>query len=325
MKNTFRISTPKISVTLVAGLWIFAASLRGASSEPDLERLPTAHQTGGSCGFFANVPALTLATGIDIDASKSFVQSIYGLRRGDFRYQRSFDKRMFYELFSIGYEETKIEHPEGIAKAMLADVKKLITETFDAGLSKGLVYSLRIRGVFNGPHNGLLIGRKDGKYLLHDPYPGVNKKLSLDDLAKTIEPVREVAVGAGVGDFIEAYPELDFAALPGDEKKTKPRNVIGRDLKAEELSGLLHLSKFTLNVWVQNRRPLLPIVFMDDQPWVLVRYLETDPIQPNRATLVFDNGKELLWLDPSEALVRIRKNGALYATMRLDWEGEVRR
>jgi hypothetical protein len=56
---------------------------------------PGAKQVGFSCAFFANVPVLTIAGGIDIAngsvASKDFAASIYGLRRGDFSFMRAFN------------------------------------------------------------------------------------------------------------------------------------------------------------------------------------------------------------------------------------------
>ena len=42
-------------------------------------------------------------------------------------------------------------------------------------------------------------------------------------------------------------------------------------------------------------------------------------INPDKATLVFDEGQEILWLSRGEALEKIRKDGALDATLRLEW------
>lgn len=56
---------------------------------PPLATLPGAPQMGLGCAFYANVPALTKVSGIQIvdetATSKAFVASIYGLRRGRYR------------------------------------------------------------------------------------------------------------------------------------------------------------------------------------------------------------------------------------------------
>jgi len=348
------------------------------AGETDLDGLPPARQTGGSCGFFANVPAVTLATGMDISASKPFIQSIYGLKSGDFRYQHSFDKRVFYELFALPYQETRIVHPTGSLETLMPVVRQIITETFNNGFANGQVYSLRVRGAFNGPHNMLLLGRRDGNYVLHDPFPGTIVEASLDQLARLmlvrsttrvnrdkmvfvthfltitlpprpagkiipvdslptsldvvlsdaqrekvaaiLMPPREPVAGTKIGEFMDAYPDLDFAALHGKGKAASARNVISRSLKADDLSGLLNLSKFTLNTWNQKRRPLLPVLVMNDRPWVLIRYFAPDPGDEEKATLVFDDGKGILRLSPRESLSRIKANGALYATLKLEWD-----
>ncbi|BCX47828.1 hypothetical protein HAHE_17360 [Haloferula helveola] len=366
--------SPGRAIAFAVGL---ALACQGAIHAPTDESLPVAKQTGPSCGFFANVPAVTLATGIDMTGSKPFVSSIYGLRRGDFRYQRSFDKRMFFELFSLPYETAEIEHPPAPVDSLLPAVRKIIKDTFHQGLDDGNVYSLRIRGVFEGPHNGLLMGREDDRYLLHDPYPGVIRKPTLDELATLMlvrstskknrgkkiyvthyltVPLSERAAGLPspirslpgtlearlsanqrsqlaealnterlgerkpeLANCIDAFPDLDFAAVPGTKEGTV-RSVIGRDVKASELGGVLHLAKFTLNTWHLKRRPLLPVVMMDGRPWALTRYLATDADRPKTPTLEFDNGRERMWLTAPEALQQIRKSGGIYATVKVDWE-----
>jgi len=136
------------------------------------------------CGFFANIPAVALATDVEIQTSDSFVRSIYCLRRGDFIFQRSFDKKMFYELFALPYDAIEIEHPPGRAEDLLPVVRKIISEKFDKGLSKSRVYSLRSRGVYGGPHNTLVIAKHEGKYVVHNPYPGSIRLLTIDELAE---------------------------------------------------------------------------------------------------------------------------------------------
>lgn len=342
-----------------------------------VEDLPVAGQTGPSCGFFANVPALTLATGIDIHPSRPFLTSVYGLRRGDFRFQRSFDKRMFFELFSLPYEVVEIEHPPQRASELKPKVAKLIHEVFDPGLAEGRVFSLRVIGVFGGPHNTLLLGKRGSSYLIHDPYPGRMKSLTVDELIDSmmvrsttkknrgkevyvthflavdvssrpsggVTPITrfpseaKVALsskqrdglaslltptpgeaGQDLAARVARYPGLDFAVLAGDGTKERARSVIGNELKAKELGGVLHLAKFTLNTWTLNRRPLLPVVFMEGRPWVLVQYLAGDPSALDKPTLVFDDGKELRWLSSGKALDLIHADGACYATARVDWD-----
>ena len=344
--------------------------------EPDWKRLQPAPQSGVACGFFANIPALALATDVEIQTSDSFVRSVYGLRRGDFMFQRSFDKRMFYELFALPYASTEIQHPPGRAKALLPVVRKIISEVFDKGLSENRVYSLRSRGVFGGPHNTLLLAKLDGKYVVHNPYPGSIRFLTGEQLAESIllistakknkgkniyvthyleislpdgycekpismrkfpaelkvelsAPQREALAKAflaprnekrpgGLGERIEDYPEIDFAAL--EEEGKRPRNVIGEELPASSLTGAINLAKFTLNTWHLQKRPLLPVLFLKGEPWVMVSYLAFDPENPDGSRLTFDNGKELLWLSWDDTLKSFRADGAMYGTVKLDWE-----
>ncbi|GAA5482166.1 hypothetical protein Hsar01_01383 [Haloferula sargassicola] len=109
------------------------AGLAPGAAEPDGERFPTAEQVGPSCAFFANVPAVTLATGVDISSSGSFARSSYGLRRGDFHFHRSFDKRILFELFSLPYAETWIDHPEAPREELLPVVRDPLLPVFFVG------------------------------------------------------------------------------------------------------------------------------------------------------------------------------------------------
>ena len=356
---------------------IVGGSLQAAEGD-DLGPLPAAKQIGVSCGFFANIPALTLATGVDIHASPTFVKSIYGLQRGEFEYRSSFDKRSFCELFSLPYVETRITHPPGSSQAILENTRLIITQMFNEGLANGRVYSLRVRGIFNGPHNTLLIGRRGGSYLLHDPFPGTIETVSLDQLANrmlvrsttkenrgkviyvthfltielpqrprgkvipvnslpttlrvslsarqrrriatALQPAHETAPDDGIGGFIEAYPALNFAAVPGEGTNGKARNVVGKDVKAENLAGIVNLGKFTLNLWAQGRRPLLPVVVMDGRPHVLIGYGAPDRAHRATPQLLFDDGSNSLPLSEDVALDRIRKSGAMVATLTLERE-----
>lgn len=147
---------------------------------------PCASQVGPSCAFYGNIPALTLHTGIDISASTEFIRPIYGLHRGDFQFQRSFHKSKFYELFSIPYTSTEVVHPALPKQQLLREVEKMIAQTFDPGLQKGQMFSLRSIGVFGGPHNTLLLARTGETYQVHDPFPGVIRTFTRAELAAKI-------------------------------------------------------------------------------------------------------------------------------------------
>lgn len=150
------------------------------------EPLPCAPQVGPSCAFFGNVPALTLHSGVDIAQSLEFIRPIYGLHRGDFKFQSAFQKKKFFELFGIPYSVHEIDHPQASEKELLDIVGKIITNTFDLGLQKGQIFSLRSSGVFGGPHNTLLLGKKGDTYQVHDPYPGIMRFYSKKQLAEKI-------------------------------------------------------------------------------------------------------------------------------------------
>lgn len=172
----------QISIALRSSL-IFWGSWSGALAR---EPLPCAPQVGPSCAFFGNVPALTLHSGVDIAQSLEFIRPIYGLHRGDFRFQAAFQKKKFFELFSIPYTVHEIDHPKASERELLLIVEKIITETFDAGLQKGHTYSLRSIGAFGGPHNTLLVAKNGEKYQVHDPFSGVIRSLSRAQLAEKI-------------------------------------------------------------------------------------------------------------------------------------------
>jgi hypothetical protein len=132
------------------------------------------------------VPALTLHTGVDVSASLEFIRPIYGLHRGDFQFRSAFQKKKFFELFGIPYSVHEIDLPEAAQKELLGIVEKLITDTFDPGLQKGQIFSLRSIGVFGGPHNTLLLAKQGDKYQIHDPYPGVMRFYNREQLAQKI-------------------------------------------------------------------------------------------------------------------------------------------
>lgn len=152
--------------------------------------LPGAPQLGVGCAFFANVPALTKLSGIQIvdetAASQSFVASIYGLRRGDFEFRRSFDKEVFFELFGIAYEGQRHDYANLPRADLLVEAERIVTWVLKPALDRGDFISLRARGVYGGPHNVLLLGYADGKYKIHDPLTGAMRTMKQADLARTI-------------------------------------------------------------------------------------------------------------------------------------------
>ncbi len=169
----------------MVGLLLLAlpAVAESASEWMTWEQLKPVKQTGPSCAFFANVPALALATGLDVSSSKTFTSAVYGLRRGDFKFERSFDKRIFCELFALPWEASTVQHPDMARNDLLFYAQEVIRKNIDPGLEKGWVYSLRVNGLHGGPHNVLLMSKSDGKYVVHNPGPGKMRRLTIDQLA----------------------------------------------------------------------------------------------------------------------------------------------
>ena len=103
--------------------------------------LPGARQVGPSCGFFANVPALTAVSGINIAdgsaVSEAFISSVYGLRAGDFEMRGSFGKELFFELFGMKSEGVKIYHESQKMSALVGDAERLGVEVLEKALREG--------------------------------------------------------------------------------------------------------------------------------------------------------------------------------------------
>ncbi len=165
--------TPWISILIAT------ASYACAQSE-----IKPAPQIGPSCAFFGNIPALTLETGVDISSATEFIRPIYGLHRGDFHFRSSFDKHKFFELFSIPYVRTELKHPALTRDELSLRMQEIISTRIDPALDAGRIFSLRSVGAFGGPHNTLLLDRNDGKYRIHDPYPGTIRFLDRSALAE---------------------------------------------------------------------------------------------------------------------------------------------
>jgi hypothetical protein len=180
--------------------------------------LPGAPQIGVGCAFYANVPALTKVSGIQIvdgtEASRGFVASIYGLRRGDFEFQRAFDKEVFFQLFGIASEGQRRDYPDLPKVDLLVQAEQLITEVFNPALDQGGFISLRARGVYGGPHNVLLLGHASGKYQIHDPLTGAMRTLGQAELARTI--LSESKQGTKVKKrYFSAYHLVTVRGAPG--------------------------------------------------------------------------------------------------------------
>jgi hypothetical protein len=167
--------------------------LSDAKSRDRYERtiaLPGARQSGVACAFYANVPALTFASGIhiadDSAESRAFIASIYGLRRGDFKFRRAFDKEVFFELFGMPAKGVKIYYDDLDRKALLKQAQKLVTGVFEDALDQGQFVSLRVYGELGMPHNVLLVAHRDGFYHYHDPTTGKIRKTGSLGLAARI-------------------------------------------------------------------------------------------------------------------------------------------
>lgn len=200
-----------------------------------LATLPGAPQIGLGCAFYANVPALTKVSGIQIvdetATSRAFVASIYGLRRGDFEFRRSFDKEVFFELFGIVYDGQRLDYADRPKADLLVESERLVTEVFKPTLDRGDFISLRARGVYGGPHNVLLLGNPGGKYQIHDPLTGAMRTLGQGDLARTI--LSESKQGTKVKKrYFSAYHVVNVRGAPA---------LKGRPLRVAELPEFLSL------------------------------------------------------------------------------------
>lgn len=151
---------------------------------------PGARQIGLSCAFFANVPLVTMTSGINIAdgsaVSKEFTSSIYGLRRGDFDFMRAFDREIFFQLFSISTKGVKVYYREASRRELLVDAKEIVEKDLASALDQGMFISLRVMGNLGMPHNVLLLAYRKDQYYYHDPTTGSIVIISLDELASKI-------------------------------------------------------------------------------------------------------------------------------------------
>lgn len=184
--------------------------------------LPGAPQIGVGCAFYANVPALTKVSGIQIvdetAASKGFVTSIYGLRRGDFEFRRAFDKEVFFELFGIAFESHRCDYADLSRVGLLVEAERLITGVFKPALAQGDFISLRARGIYGGAHNVLLLGHAGGKYKIHDPLTGAMRTMEQTELARMI--LSESKQGTNVKKrYFSGYHLVKVRGAPGFKGK----------------------------------------------------------------------------------------------------------
>ncbi|QTN33494.1 hypothetical protein HZ994_14625 [Akkermansiaceae bacterium] len=166
-------------------------------SEVDVARLyqqarvtPGARQIGLSCAFFANVPVLTMAGGINIAdgslESREFNSRIYALRHGDPTFMSAFDRGMFFDLFGIPSKPVTIYHREATRGELLADAEQIARRDLASALDAGQFASLRVIGDFGGPHNVLLLAHRAGTFHCHDPRTGKVKAWPAAEMASKI-------------------------------------------------------------------------------------------------------------------------------------------
>lgn len=151
---------------------------------------PGNRQVGLGCAFYANVPLLTMASGINIAdgsiASREYVSRIYGLRKGDFRFTSAFDREMFFKLFHIPSKRVDVYYREAARAELLADAGEIVSRDLTAALDKGCFVSLRYLGEFGGPHNVLLLAHRGGKFYHHEPRTGRIVESTSAELASRI-------------------------------------------------------------------------------------------------------------------------------------------
>ncbi|MES2982929.1 MAG: hypothetical protein V4727_11495 [Verrucomicrobiota bacterium] len=157
---------------------------------------PGARQIGFSCAFFANVPLVTMSSGINIAdgsaASEKFISSIYGLRRGDFDFMRAYDREIFFQIFSIPANGVKVYYRDASRGELLVDAKSTVTQDLAVALDKGMFVSLRIMGSLGVPHNVLLLAYRKDLYYYHDPRTGSIVSIRVEELASKILCVSKV-------------------------------------------------------------------------------------------------------------------------------------
>lgn len=198
--------------------------------------LPGARQAGVGCAFYANVPALTLVSGIQVvdetRESRAFVTGVYGLRRGDFLMRRAFDKEIFFELFGIPSKGVKIYYEDLDRRTLLKQAEGLVTGDLKAALDRGQFASLRVYGELGMPHNVLLMAHGNGRYHFHDPTYGAIRNASAAGLAARMLTESKKGEGKLKKRYFSSYHLVSLGEVkPGDK----------RPLRLDQLPGSLEL------------------------------------------------------------------------------------
>lgn len=194
LKHEFQSRRVRSVIGLVAAWIAFVSAVHSQLPAMDARQvqrhglsLPGARQMGVGCAFYANVPALTVVSGIHVvdetRDSRAFVTGVYGLRRGDFLMRRAFDKEIFFELFGIGSKEVTIYYEDLDRRTLLKQAEGLVTGDLKAALDRGQFASLRVYGELGMPHNVLLLAHASGRYHFHDPTYGAIRSASAAGLA----------------------------------------------------------------------------------------------------------------------------------------------
>ncbi len=231
-------------IAAIALIWVaVVAQVRGQL--PDLEvrdfhrhalTLPGARQAGVGCAFYANVPALTLVSGIQVvdetRDSRAFVTGVYGLRRGDFLMRRAFDKEIFFELFGIPSKGVKIYYEDLDRRTLLKQAEGLVTGDLKAALDRGQFASLRVYGELGMPHNVLLMAHGNGFYHFHDPTYGAIRSATAAGLAARMLTESKKGEGKLRKRYFSSYHLVSL----GD-----PRTSEKRPLRLDQLPGVLEL------------------------------------------------------------------------------------
>jgi hypothetical protein len=195
-----------------------AALCQAERTPPRLRTLEGAKQVGLSCAFFANVPVLTELGGIRIvdesPASRQLVAGIYGLRRGDFRFASAFDRGLFFELFGIPAEATRIDYPDLPRKELMGKAEEMIRERIVPLLDAGGFVSVRARGPFGGPHNVLLVAHDKGRFHYHDPTSGEIRSTGLPGLAANLLSESKAKDGAIKKRYFSSYHSIPADGQP---------------------------------------------------------------------------------------------------------------
>lgn len=273
-----------------------------------LLELPTSKQSGPTCAFHANIPALTHLTGININdgspTSKTFITSVYSLKNGDQRMTRPFSRKAFFHLFGIETTFHKTTHPNPTDPTQLA--KEILKKEFNPALTNGHLISLRTTGRLGKPHNILLLTFDGKTYHYHNPTTGKIHSASPTKFAPKILTKTTATKNRTRPDYQTNYhiiknnlPPLtkitSIKNLPPNQSITltktqkqhlqtlKPptRNLIQNPLKPHQATGIINLAKLAINAHPRHKKN--PIIFINNEPHAITAYQGPfHPITPNQ-------------------------------------------